>query len=95
MLTQLMIRNALPKDKVYQMKDKDGLCLRVYPTGKTVWIANFRNSGKKICKTLGSYPDIGLKEAREQLELLKSQTLLSDKGKVVIEEGDADKILDT
>lgn len=86
MLTQLMIRNALPKDKVYQIKDKDGLCLRIYPTGKTVWIANFRNSGKKICKTLGSYPDIGLKEAREQLELLKTQTLLSDKGKVVIEE---------
>lgn len=86
MLTQLMIRNALPKDKVYQIKDKDGLCLRIYPTGKTVWIANFRNSDKKICKTLGSYPDIGLKEAREQLELLKTQTLLSDKGKVVIEE---------
>ena len=73
MLTFLEIKKAQAKDKEYNLADGNGLYLRILPSGIKNWIANFRSDGKKISKKLGSFPALSIKEAREQLSLLKAQ----------------------
>lgn len=73
MLTFLEITKAQAKDKEYNLADGNGLYLRILPSGIKNWIANFRSDGKKISKKLGSFPELSIKEAREQLSLLKAQ----------------------
>lgn len=76
MLTFLEIKKAQAKDKEYNLADGNGLYLRILPSGIKNWIANFRSDGKKISKKLGSFPELSIKEAREQLSLLKAQAKL-------------------
>ncbi|MBK5264647.1 MAG: integrase family protein [Alphaproteobacteria bacterium] len=68
MLTVVQIKALKPRDKAYKVADGKGLYLSVQPSGSLVWRVKFRFHGvaKKI--TLGHYPDVGLKEAREKLE---------------------------
>ena len=40
MLTQLQIKNLKPREKAYTVADLPGLNLRVWPSGKMVWIVN-------------------------------------------------------
>lgn len=64
MLTDPKCRNAAPKAAVYRLADARGLALEVRTTGKKAWIYRFRLNGKQNIATLGSYPDLSLKDAR-------------------------------
>ena len=40
-LTEIMIKQAKPKDKVYMMSDGKGLALEVRPNGKKYWVIRY------------------------------------------------------
>ena len=65
MLTDIVVRNAKPKDKAYKITDERGMYLLVQPSGGKLWRFDYRYFGKRKTKALGSYPDITLIKARE------------------------------
>ena len=64
-LTHTAVSNAKPKDKVYKIFDGGGLYLQVKPTGYKAWKYDFRIGASRGTYTIGQYPDIKLKDARE------------------------------
>ncbi|KAA1015126.1 DUF4102 domain-containing protein [Paraburkholderia panacisoli] len=65
-LTDLKIRNAKPTDKQQKLFDERGLYLLVTPAGGKWWRLKYRFGGKEKSLSMGVYPDIGLKQARER-----------------------------
>ena len=67
-LTDTTIRNAKPKDRLYKLYDGKGLFLEVTPKGGKRWRFRYRRPGlgKENLLSLGLYPDVPLKEAREK-----------------------------
>lgn len=67
MLTEAQLKKLKPKNKLYQVACGDGLSLAIEPSGKKFWKLIYTDaSGKRKTKRLGSYPDINLREARNQ-----------------------------
>lgn len=64
MLTDVKIKALKPKDKLYAVTDEKGLSLEVSPMGGKWWRFKYRFDGKQKRLSLGTYPDVGLKEAR-------------------------------
>jgi hypothetical protein len=64
--TDTAIKNAKPKDKPYKMSDSGGLYLLVKPSGYKTWKYDFRLDGTRGSYTIGKYPDISLKLARQE-----------------------------
>lgn len=77
MLNDTKLRSLKPKDKLYRETDFDGLCIEIKTTGKKFWRYRFRLHGKQLMMTLGTYPAIGLAEARKK----------RDEAKAVVESG--------
>ena len=67
-LTDTAIRNAKPKGEDYKLADGGGLFLLVTPTGSKLWRMRFKHLGKEQKLSFGTYPDVSLKDARENLE---------------------------
>lgn len=83
-LTDTAIKNAKPclkpvkdeggkltlvaTDKAYKMFDERGLFLIVTPAGGKWWRFRYKLDGKEKLLSLGVYPDIGLKDARERCD---------------------------
>jgi integrase len=67
-LSDTSIRNAKPGDKAYTLTDERGLSIQINPNGGKWWRLRFRFDGKEKMLSVGTYPDIGLKEARERRE---------------------------
>lgn len=65
-LTDTAIRAAKPKAKPYKISDERGLFLLVSPNGSKYWRLKYRYIGKEKLLAFGTYPDIGLKDARER-----------------------------
>jgi integrase len=65
-ITDTAIRNAKVVEKPYSLTDGRGLSLQVQPTGGKWWRLRYRFDGKAKMLSLGIYPDVGLKEARER-----------------------------
>ncbi|MDR5785956.1 integrase arm-type DNA-binding domain-containing protein [Caballeronia sp. LP003] len=65
-LTDLKIRNAKPTDKQQKLFDERGLYLLVTPAGGKWWRLKYRFGGKEKSLSMGVFPDVGLKEARER-----------------------------
>lgn len=64
-LTELKIQKLKPREKRYFLADGHGLYIAVMPTGEKYWYIRTWENGRERKKSLGRYPDIGLKEARE------------------------------
>lgn len=67
-LTDVLLRKIRPTGKREQISDhiERGLRARLSPTGEVSFILHARNAaGKLVLVTLGRYPDLSLKEARE------------------------------
>jgi integrase len=65
-LTDTAIRALKARDKAYKVADEKGLYLLVTPAGGRLWKLKFRTDGgveKKL--SLGAYPDLSLKDARD------------------------------
>jgi hypothetical protein len=72
-LTKLQIEHAKPKDKPYKLFDARGLYLEVVPSGGRLWRFKYRIAGKEKRISLGVYPDVGLKDARDRLDEVRKQ----------------------
>lgn len=75
-LTDISIRKAKPSDKPIKLSDEKGLYLEIAPSGGKWWRLKYRFEGKEKRLSLGVYPDVGLKEARERRDAARK--LLSD-----------------
>ncbi len=72
-LTDVKIRQAKPGPKATRLSDGGGLYLEVAPSGGKWWRLKFRFEGKEKRLSLGVYPDVGLKEARERRDAERKQ----------------------
>ena len=64
-LTDTAIRGVKPTDKPQKLFDGNGLFLFVAPSGTKSWRVKYRVQGREKLLTLGTYPQLSLKEARE------------------------------
>jgi len=65
-LTDTAIRNAKPRDREYKLSDSGGLYLLITPAGGKLWRLKFRIDGREKKLAVGSYPAIGLADARKR-----------------------------
>ena len=72
-LTDTTIRNIKPGTKPQKLFDAGGLFILVAPNGGRWWRLKYRFGGKEKLLSLGIYPDVGLKEAREKRDALRKQ----------------------
>lgn len=72
-LSDTAIRNAKPRAKPYKMGDSLGLFLLVQPSGGKLWRLKFRIDGKERKLALGTYPDVGLADARAARDKARAQ----------------------
>ncbi|SIO39622.1 tyrosine-type recombinase/integrase [Halodesulfovibrio marinisediminis] len=72
-LTAKKIESAKPSNKLYRITDSHGLCLEVPPTGQKRWRLRYRVDGKSKMISLGTYPEVTLKEARKKRDVMRVQ----------------------
>ncbi len=72
-LTDTAIRAAKPQDKPIKLFDGSGLFLLVAPNGGKWWRFKYRFGGKEKLLSLGTYPDTGLKDARDKCTEVRKQ----------------------
>lgn len=70
-LTDKCLKNARPTTKTLKLFDGGGLYLEIKPTGGKLWRLKYRFAGKEKRLSIGSYPLISLKEARERRDKAK------------------------
>ncbi len=74
-LTDTAIRGIKPSDKSQKFFDQNGLFLFVTPSGTKSWRVKYRFQGKEKLLTLGTYPLLSLKEARDACAAAKKALL--------------------
>ena len=75
-LTDATVRNAKPSQKSVRLFDERGLYLEISPAGGKWWRLKFRFSGKEKRLSLGTYPTVSLKDARDRRD--SARKLLAD-----------------
>lgn len=70
-LTAKVINAAAPKGATYKLFDGGGLHLEVTPKGGKRWRVSYRYAGTQKRLSLGVYPAVTLKDARERAQELK------------------------
>ena len=65
-LTDTAIKNAKPTDKPRKIMDEKGLFLLVTPNGGKWWRLRYKFDGKEKLLSLGTYPEVSLKAARQK-----------------------------
>jgi hypothetical protein len=65
-LTDTKVKALKPESKAYKVSDGAGLYLLVNPTGSKLWRLKYRIHGAEKVLSIGAYPDISIKMAREQ-----------------------------
>ena len=64
-LTDVAVRNAKPSVKPTKLTDGGGLYLLLKPNGAKWWRLDYRFAGKRKTLSMGVYPEVGLKVARD------------------------------
>ncbi|HIG41217.1 MAG: integrase domain-containing protein [bacterium] len=77
-LTATEVKQAKAHEKVYNLYDGGGLCLRVKPNGSKLWLFNYQRPYTKARTliSLGAYPTITLAKARGESE--QARKLVAD-----------------
>lgn len=65
-LTDTAIRSAKPAEKPIKLTDGGGLYLLLQPNGSRWWRFDYRFDGKRKTLSMGVYPDVSLKDARNR-----------------------------
>lgn len=63
-LTDTALKTAKPQEKLYRLSDSGGLYIEVAPSGGKWWRLKYRFDGKEKRLSLGTYPEVSLKDAR-------------------------------
>ena len=72
-LTDAGIKALKPRAGRYMVSDGRGLSLDILPSGKMAWRFRYRSDGKQEKVSLGGYPDLTLRKAREKRDELAAQ----------------------
>jgi len=72
-LTDTAVRNAKPGEKPAKLYDERGLFVIVTPAGGKWWRFRYTFDGKEKLLSLGVYPDVSLKEAREKRDAARKR----------------------
>ena len=73
-LTNAACKNAKPKaDKACKLFDEKGLYLLISKNGGKWWRFDYRFGGKRKTLSMGTYPEISLKSAREKRAWAREQ----------------------
>lgn len=72
-LRDLELRTLKSQDRVYKRADERGLYIEVHPSGSKLWRLKYRYLGKEKRIALGSYPEVGLAEARRKRDDARRQ----------------------
>ena len=64
-LTAIQVKTAKPKVKTYKLSDGAGMYLEITPKGAKYWRTKYYYANKENSLSLGIYPTVSLKEARE------------------------------
>ncbi len=64
---------AKPREKPYAITDGGGLYIDVMPGGSKVWRFKYHRDGKREKVTIGPFPAVGIKAARNRHEELREQ----------------------
>lgn len=67
-LTALVVKNAKTTERPLKLFDGGGMYLLVKPNGARYWRLDFRINGRYKTLSLGTYPDVGLADARAKRE---------------------------
>ena len=81
LLTAISIKFLPIKETRYDIADIPGLSLRVEPTGKKTWRLCKSVDGKRIFKTLGTFPELSITEARNIVKQYSSNVVITGKAK--------------
>ena len=73
-LSDIAIRNAKPGEKDIRFFDGGGMFLLIKPNGAKWWRFKYRYGGKNKLLSFGVYPEVSLKEARDNRD--KARELL-------------------
>ena len=69
MLTEITVKQAKARDKIYRLSDQGGLYLEITTTGNKYWRYKYRIAKgvarKEKRLALGVYPEVGLREASD------------------------------
>ena len=65
-LTNAFIKSIKPSGRLVKYSDGNWLSLYCYPNGSTLWRVVYRYNNKEKLLSLGKYPEISLKSAREK-----------------------------
>jgi len=65
-LTDTAIRVAKPTESQQKLFDGSGLYLLIFPSGSKVWRFKYHFQGREKLISLGQYPAVSLKDAREK-----------------------------
>jgi len=75
-LSETRIRAAKSKERPYKLFDERGLFILVTPTGGRLWRLRYRIGALEKLISLGAYPDVTLKRAREKRD--EARRLVAD-----------------
>lgn len=75
-LSDTTIKNAKPGSKPIKLADEKGMFLLISPAGGKWWRLKYRFGGKEKLLSLGTYPEVSLKAARERRD--DARKLLAD-----------------
>lgn len=75
-LTEITIKNAKPKERVYKLTDGGGMYLLITPKGQKYWRMKYYTKSKERVAALGVYPEVSLIDARARQAKLKQDIKL-------------------
>ena len=71
-LTDTAIKTAKPLFRQYRLTDGQGLYLLIRPNGSKLWRQDYRFASKDKTLSVGIYPDVSLKLARERRDEIRA-----------------------
>lgn len=71
MLSDADLRRARLRARPYKLWDGQGLHLLIVPNGRRTWLLRSRSGGRERLLTVGTYPDVGIEEARRRADLAR------------------------
>ncbi|MGE0582863.1 MAG: tyrosine-type recombinase/integrase [Steroidobacteraceae bacterium] len=76
MLSDIAVKAAKPRETAYKLFDERGLYLHVAPAGGRWWRLRYAIAGRAKLLSLGTYPDVTLKRARQKRD--EARRLIAD-----------------